>query len=104
MAVYIDDMYRYAIGWFGGAQMSHMIADGEDELHAMALRIGMKRERYQGDHYDVPLSRRDAAIAAGAVAITYRQCGMMRRRRAVEGWCGAPDDARRWYRAWLRGR
>lgn len=100
MAVYIDDMYRYAIGLFHGRRMSHMIADSEAELHAMAARIGMKREWYQGDHYDVPLSRRDLAIAAGAVAVTYRQAGAMRRRLAVEGRCGPPDEALAWYKRW----
>ena len=104
MTVYIDDMYLYAIGEFRGTRMSHMIADGEDELHAMAIRIGMNPERYQGDHYDVPLPRRTLAIEAGAIAITYRQAGAMRRRRAVEGHCGAPDVAIAWYAAWRRSR
>jgi hypothetical protein len=104
MAVYIDDMYRYAIGQFRGMHMSHMIADTPEELHAMAMRIGMKREWYQGDHYDVPLPRRHMALTGGATAITYRQCGMMRRRLVVEGTCGDPSDAARWYRQWLKGR
>lgn len=100
MTVFIDDMYRYAIGRFHGMKMSHMIADTEAELHLMAYRIGMKREWYQGDHYDVPLSRRDDAIALGAVAFTYRQCGMMRRRRIIEGHCGTPEDIVLWYASW----
>ena len=102
MTVYIDDMYRYSIGEFRGMRMSHMIADNDAELHAMAVRIGMRVEKFQGDHYDVPLTLRAPAIAAGAVAITYRQAGAMRRRRAVEGHCGAPDAAVAWYAAWLR--
>ncbi len=102
MPVYIDDMYRYAIGQFHGMQMSHMIADSDAELHAMAQRIGMRRGSYQGDHYDVPLDRRGLALTLGAVAITFRQCGMMRRRKAVEGRCGLPGDAVVWYRAWQR--
>ena len=102
MTVYIDDMYRYAIGEFRGMRMSHMIADDDAELHALAARIGMKPEWFQGDHYDVPLPRREWAIQAGAIAITYRQAGAMRRRRAVEGACGAPDQAVAWYAAWLR--
>ena len=102
MTVYIDDMYRYAFGEFRGMRMSHMIADSDEELHAMAAHIGMKREWFQGDHYDVPMLRRELAIAAGAVAITYRQAGAMRRRRAVEGVCGQPDEAVGWYTGWLR--
>ena len=100
MTVFIDDMYRYAIGQFRGMRMSHMIADDEVELHAMADHIGMHRRWYQGDHYDVPLDRRSLAVAAGAVTITYRQCGMMRRRHQVEGTCGRPQDAATWYRSW----
>ncbi len=101
MTVYIDDMYRYRIGHFRGMQMSHMIADTATELHRIAVQIGMKPEWHQGDHYDVPLTRRDHAFALGAVAITYRQCGMMRRRLAVEGHCGRPDEAADWYVRWL---
>jgi hypothetical protein len=102
MPVYIDDMYRYRIGQFRGMQMSHLIADTDAELHAMAARIGMKRAWFQGDHYDVPLSKRDLAVAAGAIAISYRQAGAMRRRRAVEGTCGRPEEALSWYAAWRR--
>ncbi len=102
MTVYIDDMYRYAIGQFRGMRMSHMIADRETELHTMARLIGMKREWYQGDHYDVPLDRRDDAIRKGAVAITYRQAGAMRRRLVIEGVCGRADEAIEWYRAWVK--
>lgn len=104
MPVYIDDMYRYSIGRFRGMQMSHMIADADAELHAMARQIGMKREWYQGDHYDVPLARRELAVAAGAVEITYRQAGAMRRRKAVEGVCGRPEEALAWYAAWRAAR
>lgn len=102
MTVYIDDMHKYALGHFRGMQMSHLIADDEDELHILAARIGMKREWYQGDHYDVPLTRRDLALEMGAVAVTYRQCGAMRRRRQVEGVCGLPHAAIGWYAEWRR--
>lgn len=104
MTVYIDDMYLYAIGQFRGMRMSHLIADTTPELHGFAARIGMKREWFQDDHYDVPLPRRGDAIALGAIAITYRQCGMMRRRQAVEGHCGRPEEAAEWYRQWLSRR
>ncbi len=102
MAVYIDDMYRFRLGEFKGMRMSHLIADSEAELHMAAARIGMRREWFQGDHYDVPLTRREAAVAAGAIEVTYRQAGAMRRRLAVEGWCGPPDEALKWYAGWRR--
>lgn len=77
MTVYVDDMHRLPMGRLGRMKMSHMIADTEAELHAMADRIGVARRWYQGDHYDIALSKREAAIAAGAVAITVRQLACM---------------------------
>lgn len=77
MTVYVDDMYLYPMGQFGRMKMSHMIATAEDELHAMADRIGLARRWFQGDHYDVSISLRDKAIAAGAMEITLRQCAAM---------------------------
>lgn len=81
MAVYVDDMFQYPMGRFGRMKMSHMIADTEDELHAMADTIGMARRWYQGDHYDVSMSLRARAVAAGAVEITLRECAAMSRNR-----------------------
>lgn len=86
MTVYVDDMYKHPIGRLGRMKMSHMIADSEAELHAMAYKIGLGRRHYQGDHYDVSMSLRAKAIAAGAKSITLRELSAMaheqRRRRA----------------------
>jgi len=72
MTVYVDDMYKYPIGQFGRMKMSHMVADTLPELHAMADKIGLARKWFQkGDHYDVSISLRAKAIAAGAVEIPY---------------------------------
>lgn len=93
MTVYIDDMHLYPIGQFRGMKMSHMIADTEAELHAMADRIGVARRWYQGDHYDVALSKRALAVKAGAIEITYPQLGRMfyvHRRTAI---LPSPDSA-----------
>lgn len=73
MSVYVDDM-RAAVGRM---VMCHMIADSDDELHAMADRIGVARRWFQGDHYDIALSKRRLAVEAGAVEITLRQAGAM---------------------------
>lgn len=73
MAVYVDKV-KLA---FGRMVMSHMIADDEEELHAMADRIGLKRSWYQADastpHYDVSQSKKRAAIEAGAVELERRE-------------------------------
>lgn len=69
MSVYVD---RVAIG-YGRMLMCHMIADSPDELHAMADRIGVARKWFQAPpkasfwHYDIAKSKRDLAIAAGAI-------------------------------------
>lgn len=69
MAVYVDSVrfrYRRMI-------MCHMWADTEAEMHAMARRIGLRREWFQCPpraswrHYDVSLTSKQKAIAAGAV-------------------------------------
>ncbi|MGH6753372.1 MAG: DUF4031 domain-containing protein, partial [Bradyrhizobium sp.] len=63
MTVYVDDMRAR----FGRMVMCHMLADTEAEIHAMAARIGVARKWYQGDHYDIALSRRAIAVSLGAV-------------------------------------
>lgn len=94
--VYVDDMYRTALGQYRGMAMSHMVADSDDELPAMADRIGVARRWYQGDHYDVAASKRELALAAGAVPITLRQCAAMCYRRRVTGALGDPATAVGW--------
>lgn len=84
MAVYVDQArHRY-----GRMIMCHMVADTLEELHAMAERIGMRREWFQADastpHYDVSRTRRAAAIAAGAIEVDRRgMVAVIRRLRAT---------------------
>jgi Protein of unknown function (DUF4031) len=78
VSVYVDDMRAD----FGRMKMCHMIADTEAELLAMVDKIGVARRWRQGmpgydDHFDIALSKRALAVAAGAVEITWRQLGMM---------------------------
>lgn len=89
MTVYVDDMRAR----LGRMIMCHMIADTEAELHAMAAKIGVKRQWFQGDHYDISLFRRALAIRFGAVPITQRQCAAMVANRRCGGHLGAPDSA-----------
>ena len=85
MTVYVDDMHLHPMGRYRRMKMSHMIADTDEELHAMADRIGVARRWFQSDHYDVCLSKRALAVRHGAVEITLRELALkaMRRRRAV---------------------
>ena len=64
MAVYIDKLRNW--GWRLGPSC-HLIADTNEELHAFAAEIGLKRQWFQakasGPHYDLTAWRR-AAVAA----------------------------------------
>lgn len=74
MSVYVDqekNQYRHMI-------MSHMVADTLEELHAMADRLGLKRQWFQVSrsgmpHYDICQTKREQAIRFGAVEIDRRK-------------------------------
>jgi len=89
MTVYVDALTTYGPDWYRGASAAqakrtgakhghrwcHLFADEADceELHAMASRIGMRREWFQGDHYDLVPPRRSAAVRLGAVELDRSQ-------------------------------
>jgi len=89
VTVFVDDMRAP----FGRLIMCHMIADTEAELHAMADRIGVARRWYQGDHYDIALSKRALAVGAGAREITMRQLACMAALRRMGAPIATPDTA-----------
>jgi len=74
VTVYVDDWrQRATVGPVDGV-WSHMVGDDEEELHALAERLGLRRAWYQRhrrhralDHYDVTEPLREEAIALGAV-------------------------------------
>ena len=95
MTVYVDDMYRYPMGELGRMKMSHMIADTEEELHAMAAAIGIARKWFQTKshpHYDISMGKRDEAIQRGAVPVPLRMMGTMVATRKRTGVLPKPDD------------
>lgn len=75
MPVYVDDMRAP----YGRMFLCHMVADTEEELHAMADAIGIERRWYQYPHksryphYDISLSKRTIAVRLGAIEISKRQ-------------------------------
>lgn len=69
--VYVDQS-RYSLGRM---QMCHMIADTPKELYHMADKIGVRHKwlQYPGsykEHFDICLTKRKLAVAAGAVELT----------------------------------
>jgi hypothetical protein len=71
--VYVDDMRAP----FGQMIMCHMIADTTAELLAIADRIGVARKWVQdagmpSEHFDIALTKRKLAVAAGAQEISTR--------------------------------
>jgi len=85
MTVYVDPLITWAadvyrgkdagqakrVGGRNGHQWCHLFADEKDstELHAIASHIGMRRQWFQGNHYDLTPVKRAAAIRAGAVEV-----------------------------------
>lgn len=76
--------------WPGHGQFwSHLVSDESyEELHAFAAKLGIPRRGFDGDHYDLPASRYDDAIAAGATPVSGRELvarlnasGLRRRKR-----------------------
>ncbi len=95
--VYVDDMKAP----FGRMVMCHLVADTDEELLAMADTIGVSRKWHQAppahdSHFDICLSKRKLAVAAGAVQITLRQLAAMNFRRRQTCELGDPADAIEW--------
>jgi hypothetical protein len=77
MACYVDPSAHA----FGRMKMCHLWADSDDELLAMADRIGVQRKWIQGHptlsfgkhrnaswaHFDIAMSKRALAVQAGAI-------------------------------------
>lgn len=56
-----------------GRLWSHLVSDTSfEELHAFAARVGIPRQGFEGDHYDIPEERYAAVVAAGAMPLDGR--------------------------------
>jgi Protein of unknown function (DUF4031) len=102
MTVYVDDVRIPARVGRLEARWSHLTVGPDDdiaELHAFAARIGLRRSWFQDKkwpraHYDVTESKRQEAIRAGAVAITWEVGGRMRNEAIARRRAGI--EARQW--------
>jgi hypothetical protein len=57
-----------------GRWWAHLASDTSTaELHAFAAHLGIPRRAFEGDHYDVPEDRVEAALAAGATLVSTRE-------------------------------
>jgi UDPglucose--hexose-1-phosphate uridylyltransferase len=56
-----------------GRRWAHLVSDESyEELHAFAAELGVPRQVFQGDHYDVTADVRDQAVALGATPVPAR--------------------------------
>jgi hypothetical protein len=99
LTVYVDDWRQRATIRSREDRWSHLVADDQDELHAMAAWLGIPPRAYQIhrrsaalNHYDVPESLRLRAIDLGAVAITWRQMALLARQWRRAGVRPGPPD------------
>lgn len=105
MTVYVDDMCNTEMGQFGRMKMSHMITDTDEELHAMADKIGVARRWHQAppkhdSHYDIAKSKRALAIQHGAVPVALRTLAAMNLWRRYSGKLPPPEHAMDMLKAW----
>ena len=84
MAAYVDPIRHYPDARWHIKYWCHLTADTRDELHALAARIGRRRESFQEHayrwHYDLTPDEREAAVALGAYEVSTRE--MVRTMRA----------------------
>ncbi|MEX2324439.1 MAG: DUF4031 domain-containing protein [Nitriliruptoraceae bacterium] len=65
-----------------GRKWAHLVSDTSyDELHTFASELGLRREWFQGDHYDIDVQLRYTALARGAEEVTSRE--LVQRLRAA---------------------
>ena len=100
MTVYVNKLERQLWIFMGGRTappppLFGLSADSEDELHAFAEKLGIRRnpdtpvtpagfmQEPSALHYTLTQAERDRAMALGAQSISARQAGKLERQRAV---------------------
>lgn len=90
MAVYVDKIFMHGgSSTFRWKESCHLFADSENELHALARKIGLRREWFQNKndksfpHYDLTKSRRALALKHGAIQMSFK-CMVKRIRKRRE--------------------
>ena len=80
--IYVDNAYIV----YRGMRMCHLMSDQVDnaEIHDFANKIGLKREWFHQDHYDISQSKRTQAIAMGAVETTSKHLVQIRNQKKKE--------------------
>jgi hypothetical protein len=74
MAVLVDELREYPHVRWRVKLWCHMVSDHSfEELHAFAAAIGIPRERFQRDHYDLHPELRARAVAHGALEVTIHE-------------------------------
>ena len=72
--ILVDQLAQHAKSPLGPREWCHMVSDSSlIELHEFAARIGMRREWFQGDHYDLVASKRSAALQFGAKPVSSQE-------------------------------
>ncbi|MGW7617359.1 DUF4031 domain-containing protein [Streptomyces antimycoticus] len=97
MAIYVDEIRDYTLiakaRRLRHTHWCHLTADTEEELHAFAKRLGLRRSWFQKKsdrdyrwHYDVTPPKRAQAVKLGAVEIDrHGVVALMDARRAAAG-------------------
>jgi len=68
---------------------AHLFADTDEELHAFAEKIGLKRIWFQDrtpfHHYDLTVSKRRQALRAGAIPVGRKEeVALVKEKRTVQ--------------------